>query len=197
MEEAKKPQSEEEVEEQRLKNGAEELLKPKEKTEGKRPEEEREEKMKAKSELEFGRFMKIVSPSLDPVMLILRSHLFIEYYLRQFIIAGIPRGDIILDKNFTFMNNLTIVKSLDVIPAYLIHCFTNLNTIRNRCSHVLDYKISEDDIDLIGRPLGVYYLDIKDKYRDNQKEQLYTALIAITARTCRILFEFVELKKQK
>ena len=134
------------------------------------------------SEHEYKKFIKTINPKSDGVTMILRSHLLAEHYLDQFIGSGIPRGDFIIDRNFTFVQKLIIVKSLDVIPSYILDSLKNLNTVRNQCAHVINYKISENDIDKIGRPFDNEYSEYKLKYLNNSKGLLYSVLMMAIAR---------------
>lgn len=134
------------------------------------------------AEYEYKKFNKTVSHKSDSVTMILRSHLLAEHYLDQLIGSGIPRGDFVIDNNFTFIQKLIIVKSLDVIPSYILDSLKNLNTIRNQCVHVINYKVSENDIDKIGRTFGNEYSELKLKYLDNFKGLLYDILMWVIAR---------------
>lgn len=131
---------------------------------------------------EYKKFEKTVNPKSDGVTMILRSHLLAEHYLDQFIGSGIARGDFVIDNNFTFVQKLIIVKSLDVIPSYILDSLKNLNTVRNQCAHVINYQVSENDVDKIGRPFGHEYSEWKLKYLDNFKELLYRTLMLVIAR---------------
>lgn len=131
----------------------------------------------------FKRFMTIAGPDLDPVLMVLRAHLLAEYYIDQLICLEIPRGDIILDKGFSFFQKLTILKSLDITKEKLVDCLEALNKLRNRCAHDMEYAISETDIDKIGLPQGKYYFEDKEKYpiNKNRKTLLHLTLIGIIA----------------
>src|SRR5690242_5923256 len=109
------------------------------------------------SKRHFDKFTAAVLKAKDPVTMLLRCHLLAEYYMDILMATEIRRGDIIVDKRFHFSEKLTIIEALDVIPKEIVDSLRNLNSVRNHCSHVLDYKFSEEDIDKIGRPFGKRY----------------------------------------
>lgn len=133
----------------------------------------RKKENKNKKEPGFKRFEKIVNFKLNSVSMVLRGHLLAEYYIDQFIAIEIARGDIILDKGFSFSQKLTIFKSLDIAESRVVDALSALNGLRNRCAHDMEYRISETDIDRIGLPQGRDYLEDKDKFStEKDKKQL-------------------------
>lgn len=132
-----------------------------------------------KEDTGFLRFMKVVNPKLDPILMILKALLLAEYYIDQLISLEIPRGDIILDNNFTFAQKLTILKSLDIMDHNLWDSLNALNKLRNRGAHDMEYKISETDIDKIGFSQGKDYSELKEKHSQNKKTLLHLTLIGI------------------
>lgn len=113
------------------------------------------------------RYKKAIDRQPDSVIVVLRSHLLAEYYLDKIILAKLPRGDVIINKNLTFSQKITIVESLDFLSNYLLDSLKSLNTIRNNASHTLEYKVSEKDIDKIGIPFKNKYFELKSKYFNN------------------------------
>jgi hypothetical protein len=102
-----------------------------------------------------------------------------EGFLEQIIIASIPRGDILItDAHLSFSTKLMIVRSLDDVSDYLCTSVKHLNTVRNRCSHSLDYVITDTDIDLIGRPFGSDYQEIKDEHEEDVLRRILMAIVA-------------------
>ncbi len=127
----------------------------------------------------YEKFINAADLKHDEVTIVLRSHLLVEYYLDQIILLNIPRGDVLLDQKFSFIQKTYIVESLEVLPERLINSVKNLNSIRNRCSHDLDYKISEVDVDKIGMPFGKSYLEIKRDHFDSIKTLLHWTIGAL------------------
>lgn len=129
----------------------------------------------------FKRFMSIVPINSDPVMMILRCHLLAEYYLDRIITTKISRGDIITDSRFQFFDKLMIVEALSVLRKDLVDSLKNLNSIRNSCSHVLEYKIVENDINKIGNPIGKTYVKLREEHKFDLKKLLHFTLLNIMA----------------
>lgn len=141
----------------------------------------------------FKKFQKAMKGYSDDVSKLLSTHLVVEHFLEQTIIASIPRGDILItDGHLNFSTKLTIVRSLDNVSDYLCTSIKHLNTVRNHCSHSLDYRITDADIDLIGRPFGKEYQEFKDGH---EQDILRRILMAIVARL-EFSYELV-LKEQK
>ena len=122
-----------------------------------------------KSEGEVKFYEAIKGHSKD-VSIILKCHLLAEYFLDQLILICLPRGDIIIDKrDYSFATKLTIVQALNVLTDELVTSLRNLNKVRNNCSHQMDYEITENDIDLIGRPFGKEHSRTKQKFRKKRE----------------------------
>ncbi len=157
-----------------------------------------EEKKKDPNKSGYEKYRKAIDQlEFDPVAVILRSHLLVECYLDEAIMAKLSRGDIVIDKKLNFLQKLIIVEALDVFPNYLIASLKNLNRIRNGCSHVFDYKISEADIDKIGRPFTNEYLKIKLEHFDNTKTLLNWTTGLLTARLYGYVSRLVKEEQEK
>jgi hypothetical protein len=110
----------------------------------------------------FDKFQLAMKKKSTDVTRLLNGHLLAEYYLEQIIINELARGDRLLDEgNLQFWNKLLLVKSFDILDDELITSLKNLNTVRNATSHEIDYKITETDIDKIGRSFGKQYARVK------------------------------------
>ena len=115
----------------------------------------------------FLKFMDAIEGHSKDVSIILRCHLLAEYFLDQIILSTLLRGDLIVtDGHLTFTNKLLLVKSLDIINDDVLTSIKHLNTVRNNCSHQMNYNVSEADIDLIGRPFGKEYSKSKQKIKE-------------------------------
>lgn len=143
------------------------------------------------------RFAKAANPELDEVTMILRCHLLAEYHLDQFIVAFLPRGDVITDgekARFMFNEKLTIVKSFNILPQHLIDSLYKLNSIRNKCGHEQEYGIMESDIDKIGHPFGMKYLDYKNKNKG--KVLLHNTLLLIISILDAYVSDYIEKQRE-
>ena len=104
--------------------------------------------------------------SEDSVATALKFHLLTEFYLEQMIRLVLARGDKLIDSgNYSYAQKLGIVEASDRVPDNLLSSLRNLNKLRNKCSHEMDYKISDSDLERIGSPLGKCWTELKkDKH---------------------------------
>jgi hypothetical protein len=104
---------------------------------------------------EFERFKQAIGEENDPIMLVLRAHLFSENLLERLINFKLPRGDKLIENgNLTFHQKLILVEALDCLPDSVVSSLRNLNKLRNQCAHELHKKITDGDVTKIGSPLG-------------------------------------------
>ena len=130
----------------------------------------------------FERFIKAIPKGTDSVAGILRVHLLAEYYLDQIIITRLKRGDIITDAKFQFWEKIIIIEALDIVSKEILDSLKKLNVVRNSCSHVLEYCITESDIDKIGNPFGKKYQDYKTKLGPDTSKLLQQTLAILMSR---------------
>ena len=97
------------------------------------------------------------------VVVILRFHLLTEYLLERIIESELPKGYIIT--KYSYHQKLEIVNALNILDDNIIRSLQNLNKVRNECSHTRKMKISQENIDKIGTPLGKDFKNIKIKYK--------------------------------
>lgn len=141
----------------------------------------------------FVKFQKAMKGHSTDVSKILNTHLLVEYFLEQIIISCIKRGDILITEgHLNFSTKLLLIKSFDIVSDDLCASIKQLNTVRNRCSHSIDYVISEADIDLIGRPLPSYQHDKREHPADPLKYVLMTIVARLEAQYETILDEKLE-----
>ena len=69
-----------------------------------------------------------------------------------------------------------------------------LNNLRNRCAHVINYKISEDDVDKIGLPLGQSYSKSKFEFSEI-RQLLYKTLATLLIRDLDFFVNYQQLKR--
>ncbi len=79
----------------------------------------------------------------DPVLIILKGHLLIERLVRKFILSRLPNPDAFDKIQFTAAHCITIGESMclkNKEPAWLWAQVRELNSIRNKLAHNLDYS---------------------------------------------------------
>ena len=136
---------------------------------------------KTAKEREFAEYVKVSHSITDPVLLILRIHLYIEYLLERHILSKLARGDRILDAGrLSFGQKLCLVSSFNYLDDSLISGLRELNRVRNECAHELHKIISISDVDRIGRPFGTRYT----KIRKEHGHDVFDALSSLLAGIC-------------
>jgi hypothetical protein len=99
------------------------------------------------------KYFKSVLEKKDDVSLILAAHLYVEYWIEQFVCYSLPHPDKILDScNLKFLEKLALAQSLGFdsdSETGLIEAIKKLNSLRNKISHDLDFKISKVDLQLL------------------------------------------------
>ncbi|HSR89072.1 MAG TPA: hypothetical protein VLK22_01555 [Candidatus Udaeobacter sp.] len=114
----------------------------------------------------FKRIIKVLTETQNSKRLAttLRFHLLVEYYLDFIITSYLKRGFVITDNNITFSQKLNLVDSFGILPENIIISIKKLNALRNKSAHDIDYQITENDVDSIGRPFGKSYTDFVIRY---------------------------------
>lgn len=122
---------------------------------------------------EFEKFQKAIGAETDPIMLILRAHLFSENLLERLINFKLPRGDKLVESgNLTYNQKLVLVDALDCLPDSVVSSLRNLNKLRNQCAHELHKKITDADITRIGSSLGKDFTRFKRDAKFDEAELL-------------------------
>lgn len=129
-------------------------------------------------------------------VLIIKTHLICEYYLNQILILkDICTASQIED--LTFYKKLE--KALDRSNKFEMETFIGLgqlNKLRNKVGHELEYALSESDLDKLGLFEGKEYL-IKKYEFDSHEETLIYVLRSIGINMAVILQDVMEKEKAK
>ncbi|MBI5018795.1 hypothetical protein HZB58_00800 [Candidatus Gottesmanbacteria bacterium] len=144
----------------------------------------------------YNKFVKVMQTCGDDVTKILKCHLLAEYYLDRLITMLIPKGYILIKSFKYYSEKLSILEAMEAIPSKLVDSLKNLNSVRNDCSHELNYSIDEGDIDKIGRPFGIEYEEIKQENKNDQ-EVLNQTLMAVIAKLDGVVDATYILKSKK
>lgn len=88
------------------------------------------------------------SQDTDTIGRILRSHLFVEHFLTEYLVALNPELGSITDARLTFAQKVALIGDATLGVSYLMPGIRRLNTIRNRLAHTLAADISTDDINV-------------------------------------------------
>lgn len=129
------------------------------------------------------KFLALVKTIDDPILMVLRVHLYAEHLFERIISCKLPRGDKLFNKShFSFSQKLAIVSSFDFVEDDLLTSIKHLNSTRNKCAHDLHNKISLAEIDRIGRPFGKNYSKIRRENIGDDLKTLLSVCIRIGAR---------------
>lgn len=113
-------------------------------------------------EREFDRYHSALGTETDPVMMVLRGHLYSENLLERLIIIKLPRGDKVVESgNLTYHQKLILVEAFACVSDAITSSLRNLNKLRNQCAHDLQKRIADSDITRVGSALGKTYTKFK------------------------------------
>jgi len=91
----------------------------------------------------------------NPLHLILQAHLYIEFMLDRFITSELPKGNLIINKGFlSFKQKTLLAATFTIIEPQVIDSILQLNKLRNNLAHKFNHVITDNEANLIGRPLG-------------------------------------------
>lgn len=126
---------------------------------------------------EYDSIWKYCDYDLDPELIVLKGHLVSERYLERYIRLFLCNGNrITKNSRFSYSQKLEIVAAIGGITDDILVSLKNLNKIRNKMAHELDYSISIDDIDFLGKELGRTYFEFKNDRGDDLKNLLCTVI---------------------
>ena len=115
----------------------------------------------------FEKYVLTLEAESPEVGKLLRIHLLVEHYLDQILKKEMKKGDILTKGNrVSVFRKINIVEAMDIFPAHIIEGLYKLNSLRNKCVHSLEYKISESDLDEIGELFGEEYSEMKSEYKE-------------------------------
>lgn len=103
------------------------------------------EKAREISDLEFGEMQKRWNQDIDAIGRILRSHLYVEHYLSEYIEKVNPRLGSVAKARLTFAQKLELLDPKDGRLAEILPGIKHLNTIRNRLAHRISTKVTVED----------------------------------------------------
>lgn len=99
------------------------------------------------------KYFKKVLETKDDFSMILIAHLYVEHWIEVFIRYSLRKPGKILDSvRLTFLEKLALAESLGFDldnEGGLAEAIKKLNTIRNKITHNIEYKLSKGDLKLI------------------------------------------------
>jgi abortive infection bacteriophage resistance protein len=142
----------------------------------------------------YEEFLKAVPG--EELTMILRVHLLTEYFLEKVISLTLPFGDRLLkDSRFTYVQKLALVRSFGTLRDDL-HCgLKKLNKIRNKCAHVRNRQITEEDLESIGQCLGENYREVLERENKEFRYRLLHVLSMLSAGLSALIEALVKKRK--
>lgn len=117
----------------------------------------------------------------NPLHLILQAHLYIEHLIERFIISELPKGKIIIEQgHLSFKQKVLLASTFSIFEEQVIDSILKLNKLRNNLAHKFNHVITDDEIELIGRPLGKDYSLIQKDSEGDSFHKLKSIIIFIT-----------------
>lgn len=110
--------------------------------------------------------VRFLNPSnIDDTLLLLRGHLAIEYFINTIFNLKLIRGKKDLTEGLNFDKKLRLVNSMDLINSDVYASIKSLNKLRNKIAHEFEYRVSNEDLLLVIKPLSKV---VKKELTDNQ-----------------------------
>ena len=130
-------------------------------------------------------FTRIIRETDSIIFPLLRFHLLTENLLERIITCQLVRADRLLDNaNLSYHHKLCLVSSFDLLSDKVLEALKKLNAKRNKLSHTRSESISIDDLDIIGKPFGKEYSELKSKYPNDTKELMICVFELIIFELC-------------
>jgi|CXWL01.1.fsa_nt_gi hypothetical protein len=100
----------------------------------------------------FPRFQKSVLSQTDPILILLRAHLYSEAAMKNLIQLRLPQGQVVVNKEarLTYSQKLLLVQALGILDPRVIAAFKALNKVRNEFAHDIDREFTFHDVLRIG-----------------------------------------------
>jgi hypothetical protein len=128
----------------------------------------------------YDEFLKAVSG--EELTIILQVHLLTEYFLEKIIALTLPYGDRLLsDSRFSYAQKLALVRSFGTLREDLYYGLKKLNDIRNKCVHVRNRQITQEDLEAIGQCLGDNYREVLERKNEEFRYRLLQVFSMLSA----------------
>lgn len=107
--------------------------------------------------LEFNdKISMLMNNEIDELGTVLKSHLIIENFIDEYLIAAYPTITSWKGARLTFNQKLELINNSKTILALFYPAIKELNSLRNKFSHQLSYKIKENDLKEIKSQIAIW-----------------------------------------
>lgn len=133
------------------------------------------------------KFFEEIEYRNDNLYLILRGHLYLEAELLKLLETNIPNHKILELSKMTFYNKVILVTALNIIDEKSMEALLELNTIRNKYAHNLNYKIKKEEIrklkGIISKINGLEYLENEFVLNGKEGDTVHLKVCLVGLRT--------------
>lgn len=109
------------------------------------------DKAREVTDAEFGEKQRRWNQDVAAIGRILRSHLYVEHYLTEYLEKANPRLGLVSKARLTFAQKLELIDPTDQRLIELLPGIKRLNTIRNRLAHRLSASVTSEDANVFLR----------------------------------------------
>jgi hypothetical protein len=111
-----------------------------------------------KERIEFNsKIVTLLNNKTDEIGLILKCHLIIEHYIDEFLVVAYPTITNWVNMRLSFHQKLELINNSHTIMKMAYSSVKCLNSLRNKFSHKLAYKIREEDYKEIKDLMTIWY----------------------------------------
>lgn len=103
------------------------------------------------------KILLLLNSKTDELGLVLKCHLIIEHYIDEFLIAAYPTVNNWSTLRLTFSQKIDLIDTPNTIMKMAYSSIKCLNSLRNKFSHRLAYKIKDEDYREIKDILTIWY----------------------------------------
>ena len=102
------------------------------------------------------KIIQLLNKEADELGRVLKCHLIVEHYLDNYLSEAFPAVDNWSNARLTFSQKLELIQSPQTIFTYSYLPIKNLNSIRNKFSHKLDYSMKSSDYKEIEKMMTIW-----------------------------------------
>ena len=116
--------------------------------------------------------------SNDPVIVVLKGHIYLEYVLVRSISSHLPRPKAVDFDRMNFVGKIGLARAFGVADLFLDACLV-INKVRNKIAHKIDYELNRKDVDELVKAMPAvlhqYIAEYASKLVGNQSDGAATS----------------------
>ena len=115
---------------------------------------------------DYDKFRSYLNNS-DPMVLVLRCHIYIEYVIVRMIEAYIPFPQHLKIDRLNFINKVNLAKSFGLHEEMYFKSCLEINRVRNKFAHEIEYQVSKEDVAKIYNSMPDFLSEFAQKKADD------------------------------